>query len=111
MLTFVHRHGRVWRSRDGGSGGLSLLRVFAAATRFLAVPALLLLVSGCAAGCQVAAVPKITPLNPPAPREVSTKPIAIRGSVVDAATHRPVQLAHITYNRQATNSDANGAFS
>ncbi|HTE86391.1 MAG TPA: putative glycoside hydrolase [Dehalococcoidia bacterium] len=83
-------------------------RLIAQAAGVLTAPALLLLLSGCAAG---SGGPRIAPLNPPAPKADSGKPINIRGNVVDSTNHRPIQLAHVSYNQQVISSDASGGFS
>lgn len=72
----------------------------------LAMPALLLLLSGCRSTAQ----PRISPLNPPAAKSAPGKPITIHGSVVDGSNHRPIQLAHISYDHRVVSSDANGGF-
>jgi hypothetical protein len=38
------------------------------------------------------------------------KSVSIRGSVVDAASHKPVEFAHVSYNHQVVSSDAGGGF-
>jgi hypothetical protein len=40
----------------------------------------------------------------------AAKTISIRGLVVDASTRKPIEFAHVSYNRQVASSDAAGAF-
>jgi hypothetical protein len=69
-----------------------------------------LLPAACATGHTNSTGPQITPLNAPPPRNASTKPINLRGTVIDASTQRPVQLAHVSYDHRVVSSDANGSF-
>jgi hypothetical protein len=82
-------------------------RLTAVVVGVFAAPVLLLALSGCASG---GVGPRIAPLNPPMARNASGRPIGIHGSVIDATSHRPVQLAHVSYDRQVVSSDADGAF-
>jgi hypothetical protein len=91
---------RKWGYSRGG-------RIIARAACIIAAPAILLLVSACGSR---AARPQITPLNPPAAKGGNGKPINIRGTIIDASNHRPIQLAHASYNHQVVSSDASGGF-
>jgi hypothetical protein len=97
-------------NRSGSIGSGAPTRLLFALGLGLGISASIFLTSACAAG-RPSTGPHISPLNPAPARGGPNKPITIRGTVIDATTQRPIQLAHLSYDHRVVTSDANGSFS